>query len=238
MALSRFMPYGAPELLADQDERLAKAGLTSMALLGALLAAAGTIASLLPHERIVRAPFDQTHWLGAPPLQTPPIPRVEIAKPAVPPAHVDPHALPKPVPDKQELIEPPVTTTPVQAGNGPATTNHGALQVTPETGVGDGALPEPGIFVYTDELPELIRCAPIVYPELAREANVEGRVVVLVLVGKDGHVLDARVDPKRNVPMLNAAALESARTCVFKPALANDHPVVVWVSRTYDFRPH
>ena len=46
---------------------------------------------------------------------------------------------------------------------------------------------------------------------------------------------DARVDPKKNEPMLNEAALEAARQWAFTPALTNNHPVLVWVALRFRF---
>jgi protein TonB len=76
------------------------------------------------------------------------------------------------------------------------------------------------------------------YPDLAREAGVEGLVVVHALIGKDGRVLRVELDPKKNVLMLNAAALEAAMKWKFTPALANGHPVVVWYAIPFKFVLH
>jgi protein TonB len=63
-------------------------------------------------------------------------------------------------------------------------------------------------------------------------------VVVHALVGKDGRVVDARVDARRSIPLLNESALAAARRWVFKPALANGHPVAVWVAIPMRFSLH
>jgi TonB family protein len=54
-------------------------------------------------------------------------------------------------------------------------------------------------------------------------------------VGKDGRVLDVVTAPGGSIPLLDDAALEAARRWVFKPALANGHPVIVWVALRFDF---
>jgi protein TonB len=110
-------------------------------------------------------------------------------------------------------------------------------ETTIQTPPGD-TLPVPGEYVFFEELPEPITRITPAYPDLAREAGVEGTVVVNVLVGKDGRVIDVRLDEKRQVPMLNDAALAAVRFWVFKPALANNKPVAVWTSMQFNFRLH
>lgn len=88
--------------------------------------------------------------------------------------------------------------------------------------------PKYGEYVYVEELPEALRKAPPAYPELARQAGVEGTVMVQALVGRDGLVKDVRV--VRSIPMLDSAAVVAVRQWTFKPALANGEPVAVWVA--------
>lgn len=238
MALSRFMPYGAPELLEDQDARMAKATFAAIALLALAIGVAGTIAAFVPHERTIPG-FDAIGHFVLPPIDpVAPLPR--FAPPAAPPQPAaKPHALPTPVPDTQVLPAPtpaPTSSTPGATGtSGPA---GPAVPGDPAPGPVGDAPPQPGEFVPVDVYPELLRAAPVVYPDLARDAGVEGRVVVLMLVGKDGHVMAAQVDPKHSVPMLDAAALESARSSLFHPAMTDGHPVMVWVARPFEFRLH
>jgi protein TonB len=93
-------------------------------------------------------------------------------------------------------------------------------------------------FQPVDVLPQEVREVKPPYPDLAREAGVEGRVLVHVLVGIDGHVLRAEADPHATVPMLEAAAVEAAREWVFTPALANGHPVKAWATIPFNFTLH
>jgi protein TonB len=68
---------------------------------------------------------------------------------------------------------------------------------------------------------------PPVYPEMVREAGIDGTVTVQVLVGKDGKVKQAQaIDGPEP---LRAAGLASARSAIFKPALQGTSPVEVWV---------
>jgi protein TonB len=98
--------------------------------------------------------------------------------------------------------------------------------------------PPPGTYVYTDELPQLVRSVKPIYPDLPREAGVEGTVKLWMYVGLDGHVLRAVVQPKGSVPMLDQAAIDAALQFRFTPALANGKPVKVWVAQDFKFSLH
>jgi len=87
--------------------------------------------------------------------------------------------------------------------------------------------PSPGNFEASEDKPVVIEIPPPVYPELARQAGVEGTVLICALVGKDGHVHEASV--VASVPMLDDAALDAARRAIFRPALQQHKPVPVWV---------
>jgi len=96
--------------------------------------------------------------------------------------------------------------------------------------------PSPTDFVAVEEQPVVITLPPPVYPELARQAQVDGTVLVLALVGKDGRVKDARI--VEGHPMLNEAALDAVRRAIFRPALQQHRPVEVWVSIPMRFVLH
>jgi TonB family protein len=96
--------------------------------------------------------------------------------------------------------------------------------------------PESPACAYSEELPaSLIRVEPE-YPSLAREARVDGRVLVQVLVGVDGLVQDVQVDPRHSIPMLDEAVIAAARQWVFTPARVCGRPVAVRVSLPFDFK--
>jgi len=98
------------------------------------------------------------------------------------------------------------------------------------------AAPAPAEFDAVEEKPSVVSFPAPVYPELARHAEVEGRVLLRLLVGADGRVKDAAV--VEGVAMLNAAALEAARGAIFRPALQQHRPVAVWVEVPVQFRLH
>lgn len=76
----------------------------------------------------------------------------------------------------------------------------------------------------------------IVYPDMARRAGIEGRVIVRVLVGADGKVRRTVVEDTDNV-MLNDAALKAVNDYgLFTPAIQNGQPITCWVSIPITFR--
>jgi periplasmic protein TonB len=96
--------------------------------------------------------------------------------------------------------------------------------------------PQPGEYVFTEELPEAITKVPPSYPDEARRANIDGTVVVMVLVGHDGSVKDVRM--QKSIPALDAAAMACVRQWKFKPATAKGEPVAVWVIIPVRFTLH
>jgi protein TonB len=61
------------------------------------------------------------------------------------------------------------------------------------------------------------------YPQEARAKNIEGTVVVEILIDSSGRVVRARVI--QSVPLLDAAALECVYQWEFKPAVKNGRSV-------------
>src|ERR1043166_7110651 len=76
--------------------------------------------------------------------------------------------------------------------------------------------------------PVAIERPPPNYPAQARAAGIEGTVIVLALIGRDGEVKEARI--RQSIPALDEAALEAVRHGKFKPALAAGQPLAVWVA--------
>lgn len=82
-------------------------------------------------------------------------------------------------------------------------------------------------FVAFDELPVLLSIHRPIYPDLARQAGIDGTVLVKVLITRAGKVKEAvAVDGPE---VLRNAAADAAKTGLFKPALQGMNPVEVWV---------
>jgi periplasmic protein TonB len=232
VALSQFMPYGAPELQSVARPYMVRALLLSTVCTLALFAAAGLL-------RVVAGPAPPPSAAVTILLPAPPVP---APIQAAPPATVAP-ALPRhvvagvPLPTADERA--PVETTIASADE--------LRQAQPGTGAGEAplvveapAVPEslPGVdeYVYVEEMPAVVRRVEPEYPSLAREAGVSGTVLARLLVGRDGRVLDVKVDERHGVPMLDDVVVQAARQWVFTPAYANHHPVTVWVAVPFVFR--
>ncbi len=90
-------------------------------------------------------------------------------------------------------------------------------------------------FVASSENPKILQWAKPEYPEMARRAQLEGTVMVKVLVGPDGTVKDAIIISGVN-PLLNKAAIEAAKRCKFIPGKQRNIPVKAWMALPFSFR--
>ncbi len=72
------------------------------------------------------------------------------------------------------------------------------------------------------------------YTDAARRARVEGAVILLATIDKEGNVVDARVT--HALPFgLDSAALQAVKKWKFKPATRNGQPVAVYYELTVNF---
>jgi protein TonB len=67
------------------------------------------------------------------------------------------------------------------------------------------------------------------YPEIAKQAGIEGTVILQLLVDVDGRVLKAKI-LKSLAKDLDESAIQAAYATTFYPAKQRDKPVKVWVS--------
>jgi protein TonB len=95
--------------------------------------------------------------------------------------------------------------------------------------------PDPDSIKVVEKEPRLVEGPAPVYPDLARQAQIEGTVVVRALVGKDGKVKEVLLVRSAH-DLLDRAALEATRGYAFTPAIQNGRPVAVWVSIPFRFR--
>ena len=71
------------------------------------------------------------------------------------------------------------------------------------------------------------------YPPEAGRARIEGTVVLLAVIGKDGNVEDVRVE--KGLPVLAQAATEAVKQWRYRPYLLNGEPVEVDSQITINF---
>ncbi len=73
------------------------------------------------------------------------------------------------------------------------------------------------------------------YPEAARSANLQGVIVLDVVVGRDGSVVDIRA--VNGPEVLAQAAMDALRWWRFKPYRVDGQPVVVETTVAVEFKP-
>lgn len=71
------------------------------------------------------------------------------------------------------------------------------------------------------------------YPPLARQARIQGSVILAAVIAKDGSIQNLRVVSGH--PMLTSAALDAVRSWKYKPYFLNGEPVEVETQITVNF---
>jgi protein TonB len=130
--------------------------------------------------------------------------------------------------DLKKMIEKGVTT-------GDDTT--GLADAKPITMGGGGSGPvevkesdgDPPDFVAVEQEPKFINQIRPVYPEIARKAGMEGRVVLKVLIDKDGKPVKATIMKNPGTDVFDEAAIASVMQSSYSPGIQNGRPVKVWM---------
>ena len=85
----------------------------------------------------------------------------------------------------------------------------------------------------TVKQPMKIRDVKPVYPPIARDAHVQGVVIIEALIGTDGSVETARV--LRSIPLLDEAALDAVRQWRFASTTIDGVPQSTIMTLTVNF---
>lgn len=97
------------------------------------------------------------------------------------------------------------------------------------------SLPIPADEFLVSSMPVLLNSVKIPYPTEARKAQVEGPVIMDVLIDQEGKV--RKVDLVSGPGFgLNEAAIEAMKTFQFRPAMVGDQKVAVKIRYTYRFK--
>ncbi len=164
--------------------------------------------------------------LGPPPTLT------EIEKPQIPISQpiVTPPAVgtPKPIPDEQATEEVTLATQKeLQEINPTTSTGNDSVEIKVDPGE---YLPDMDEFIPVQEKPSPIKTVQPEYPELAKQAGIEGTVIVAALIDKNGKVRDAKVVKSSGTNVgFEELALKAIMEWEFKPAIQNNKPVAVWI---------
>jgi periplasmic protein TonB len=149
------------------------------------------------------------------------------AAPTMAPSRINPEVLSSglPVPDL------PVGDAAVSTSDVGALVD-GAARVTPLP----PPSPKPSGPIKVSELvqpPKKIVDVRPIYPDLARQARVEGTVVLEAILDRNGRVDQVRV--VRSVPLLDSAALDAVHQWRYTPTALNGQPVAVLMTITIRF---
>jgi len=132
------------------------------------------------------------------------------------------------------VYDPPKPVAPAPRGIPVASDNPEAPTVAPNAGFNelkpDITAPTMDVdvpFWKVERKPKLVREAKPEYPEMARAAGIEGKVVVSMVVDTLGNVASAEVYVPSGNLLLDQAAVAAAYKCGFTPGFQRDRPVVV-----------
>lgn len=105
--------------------------------------------------------------------------------------------------------------------------------------VREDELPSPDDFIPVEKQPgvDIAKLQKlVVYPDLAKRSGIEGRVIVKVLVDKNGDLLKKKIEYTDSA-LLDKAALDALdKYGKFTPAIQNKQPVACWVSVPITFK--
>lgn len=181
-----------------------------------------------PQQQTLAMPQPSPQAPPAPdPPPEPPRPPVEQAvpppEPAVPPptAMDFPKPAPPPPPPPQPQAQPPRPPPPRPPTDNQAT----APQPSPLHNPAD-VLIGPGGGGQTEYFTKLARrlAQYRYYPKSSRDAHEEGRVVMRIVIARDGRLLDARIERSSGFPAIDAAELETIRRAAPFPPLPLNIP--------------
>ena len=152
------------------------------------------------------------------------------------------------LPAQFELPPPPkeiaAPVVPIEAAEGEETDDNAEIAPTSFDRLEDVPPPPPSPseqaqeFYAFDEPPVLIKFVSPRYPDLARQAGIEGTVLLNVLVGDDGKVLQVSVIQSDVTPAMEKAAIEASKLFMFKPAKQRTVPVKARVAIPIRFKLH
>ena len=175
--------------------------------------------------------------LGPPPsIAAPAAPAIAVSGPAVRPSI----GVPVPVPDAQITEETTIATQEELAQLQAPLSGEGAGNGSDSLVVSDEGLlfgeeePPMDAFIPFQTPPAIIKRVEPLYPELARKANMQGKVFVKILIDKEGKVKRAVI--LQGAEIFHEAATTAVTQWIFKPAIQHDRPIMVWMVIPVNFQ--
>lgn len=95
---------------------------------------------------------------------------------------------------------------------------------------------DPPDFVAVEKDPEFVNRVQAVYPEMAKRAGIEGKVIVKVLVGKNGKPEKAQIIKNPGTDIFDEAVINAVMNSTYTPAIQNGRPVKVWLMVPFVFK--
>jgi protein TonB len=187
------------------------------------------------NEKIATVRIMHYSELGPPPSITNniPLPAIGISsalKPSI--------GMPVPVPDSEVNPEQTFASqqelSAVSSPTSEGLDKNGGVSVEQDIKIEDD--PDMNTFVAVEKMPQVVKSAVPVYPEVAVRSGIEGVVYVKVLVDKEGKPKRAVVIRETPENIFSQAALKAAMEYVFTPAVMNAGPVTVWVTIPFRFQ--
>jgi periplasmic protein TonB len=233
----QWSPIGAIELKGSYRRNMTIAAAFIISAMAVSIGTVATVQALTPAVQSVPKDtifVDATHMLPPPVADRPPI---GIAPPTQLPK-IDVSGI-IPIDDSVLADFTLPTRAQLERIDSPGTSSGGDSSITVFVGtIASGEiLPDTGVFVPYDEHPVVISLPTPKYPEMARKAEIEGKVYVEVLIDTRGKVVGARIirDSGANAGF-EEAALEAAWKGEWRPAMQNKQPVAVRVSYPVVFK--
>ena len=103
------------------------------------------------------------------------------------------------------------------------------------SGTPNGGADSNRIYTAWEQAPELVRIVKPAYPPEAQRKNIEGRVVMSIVVDEMGNVIEASVVTSIPSGIFDEAALESIMSWRFRPAKMRNQPIKVRLNHTVSF---
>lgn len=144
-------------------------------------------------------------------------------------------------PPPKEIAQPAV---PIEAAEGEEVDEEAEIAPTSFDRIEDVPPPPPPPseqaqeFYAFDEPPMLVKFVNPRYPDLARQAGIEGTVLLRVLVAEDGKVVSVSVIQSDVTPAMERAAMQAAKQFLFKPAKQRTVPVKAHMAIPIRFKLH
>jgi protein TonB len=120
------------------------------------------------------------------------------------------------------------TVGPVGEGTG----EGGSVQIEQDIQIDDQPPPD---FVPFQKGPTIVKRVDPVYPEIARKAEIEGKVWAKVWIDKEGKIRQV-VIIKSDSEIFNQSVIDAVNKWTFTPALMSTGPVAVWLSLPFVFK--